>query len=64
MNHGPKFQKVSKPGFSLASKLTDQLMAEIKADVREMQAKGNYGDGELCERFGICELMIRVLVGW
>jgi hypothetical protein len=39
-------------------------MAEIKADVREMQAKGNYGDGELCERFGICELMIRVLVGW
>jgi len=22
-------------------------MAEIKADVREMQARGNYGDGEL-----------------
>jgi hypothetical protein len=39
-------------------------MAEIKADVREMQAKGNYGDGEFCGPFGICELMIRVLVGW
>lgn len=30
MNHGPKFQK---------------LNAAIKADVRQMQAKGNFGDG-------------------
>jgi hypothetical protein len=39
-------------------------MAEIKADVREMQARGNYGDGELRGSFEICELTIRVLVGW
>jgi hypothetical protein len=30
MNHGPKFQK---------------LMADIKADVKAMQARGNFGDG-------------------
>ena len=31
----------------LAPKLIHQLMAEIKADVREMQARGNYGDGQV-----------------
>lgn len=31
MNHGPGFQK---------------LMGELKSEVREMQARGYYGDGE------------------
>jgi len=39
-------------------------MAEIKADVREMQARGNYGDGELNKPVSNLELMIRVLVRW
>jgi len=48
MNHGPKFQKVSfLPSEHFANEANNQLMAEIKADVREMQARGNYGDGEL-----------------
>jgi hypothetical protein len=45
-------------------KLTDQLMAEIKADVREMQARGNYGDGESIGSLVYFELMIRILVRW
>jgi hypothetical protein len=48
----------------LQKKLTKQLMAEIKADVREMQARGNYGDGELTvPRFG-AKLTDRLLVRW
>lgn len=48
MNHGPKFQKVCfPPSEHLANEANNQLMAEIKADVREMQVRGNYGDGEL-----------------
>jgi hypothetical protein len=63
MNHGPKFQKVSwQPSIMSWTKLTIQLMAEIKADVREMQARGNYGDGELSDpRYG-AKLTDRFLV--
>lgn len=39
-------------------------MAEIKADVREMQARGNYGDGKLLDRVLFVELIDRFLVGW
>ena len=39
-------------------------MAEIKADVRDMQARGNYGDGELSAPVSLVELIARVLVGW
>lgn len=53
MNHGPKFQKVRRE-MRLCSQTPLiqplQLMAEIKADVREMQAKGNYGDGKCYHR--------------
>ena len=48
----------------LAPKLIDQLMAEIKADVREMQARGTYGDGELSTCVRLLELSKRVLVRW
>lgn len=48
----------------LASRLINQLMAEIKADVREMQAKGNYGDGQLSALGSMIKLIDRVLVRW
>jgi hypothetical protein len=46
------------------TKLTIQLMAEIKADVREMQARGNYGDGELTKPHFSAKLTDRLLVRW
>jgi len=48
----------------LASRLMNQLMAEIKADVREMQARGNYGDGQLLAPEFMIKLIDRVLVRW
>ena len=49
MNHGPGFQKV-RSSIKHGARCSTQLMADIKADVRQMQARGYFGDGKLFSR--------------